>query len=222
MSKKLWIAVGDIHDDLGNFAKIPELAKAQGVIITGDLTMLGGPQKARMMIEQVGQAGLPVLAQIGNMDKPEVNGWLDEKGINLHNTVRELAPDVAIFGIGGSTATPFATPSEFPESSYTTWLNAMWPTARQYANTVLISHNPPKDTICDDLGNGVHVGSEAVREFIEECQPTVCICGHIHEAKGVDQIGRTVIINPGQLNQGGYVVLELIDTKIQAQLKEID
>ena len=35
----LWIAVGDIHDEPGLFARIPELAQADGIIVTGDLTI---------------------------------------------------------------------------------------------------------------------------------------------------------------------------------------
>jgi Icc-related predicted phosphoesterase len=43
----------------------------------------------------------------------------------------------------------------------------------------------------------VPVGSTAVREIIEEYQPALGLFGHIHESRGVDQIGRTVCINPG-------------------------
>ena len=53
------------------------------------------------------------------------------------------------------------------------------------------------------------MGSTAVREFIEEVQPDVCVCGHIHESRGVDRIGRTVVVNPGTLLSGGYVVVRL-------------
>lgn len=216
--ENVWIAFGDIHDDLGNFAKIPELNVAEGIIISGDLTNIGGVKQAERVMEQIKASSIPVLAQIGNMDRPEVNVWLTETGDNLHANVREIAPDVAIFGIGGSTFTPFSTPSEFPESDYGHWLDQMWPTARKYKHTVLVSHNPPKDTACDAIGNGAHVGSAAVREFIEEHQPEICICGHIHEGRAVDHIGRTLVINPGQLNQGGYVVLRLKDDKLSAEL----
>ena len=37
----LWIAVGDIHDEPERFAKIPELSQADGIIVTGDLTIKG-------------------------------------------------------------------------------------------------------------------------------------------------------------------------------------
>lgn len=217
-----WIAIGDIHDDMGNFSKIPELAEAAGVLVTGDLTLTGGAKQAEKILNAIRATGLPILAQIGNMDRPEVNDWLTEAGINLHCHVRELAPETVIFGIGGSTFTPFGTPSEFPESAFAGWLDEMWPRARQYRNKILISHNPPKDTLCDAISSDIHVGSAAVREFIEENQPDICICGHIHEAKSLDRIGRTIVLNPGQINQGGYALIRLEDGKLFAELKQIE
>lgn len=220
-SEGLWIVIGDIHDDAGNLANIPELTQADGIVVSGDMTITGGPKQAEKILDVARETGLPVLMQIGNMDRPEVNDWLNECGINLHRHVRELTPEIAIFGIGGSTFTPMSTPSEFPESAYSTWLEEMWPQVRKYPRAILISHNPPKDTLCDDLGNGTHVGSAAVREFIEENQPDICICGHIHEARAMDRIGRTVIINPGQLSDGGYVVLRMRNDQLSAELCEV-
>lgn len=218
---QLWIAVGDIHDDTGGFERIPELDQADGLIITGDLTMTGGARQAEKVMEALNRRNLPVLAQIGNMDRPEVDAWLSKKGCNLHGAALELTPEVAIFGAGGSTFTPSGTPSEFPESDFAGWLEKAWRKARAYPATILISHNPPKDTICDQINPTLHVGSTAVREFIEECQPDVCICGHIHEGVGVDHIGRTVIINPGPLAQGGYVLLRVEGPKVTAELRSI-
>lgn len=210
-SEKLWIAIGDIHDDVGKFASIPELDRASGIIISGDLTINGGVDKAKKTLDAIAAPGLPILAQIGNMDRPEVNVWLDENGINLHGAVRELTPEIAIFGIGGSTITPFGTPSEFSEADYTAWLEKEWQEAKDYSHTVLVSHNPPKDTLCDKINDKLHAGSSAVRAFIEKNQPEICICGHIHEGKARDRIGRTEIINPGTLANGGYVILRLKD-----------
>lgn len=47
----LWIAVGDIHDEPGLFARIPELAQADGIIVTGDLTITGGVKQAEMVMD---------------------------------------------------------------------------------------------------------------------------------------------------------------------------
>lgn len=218
----LWIAVGDIHDEPQCFARIPELSHADGIIVTGDLTVTGGVKQAELVMEALSACGIPVLAQIGNMDRPEVDQWLSEKGCNLHAATRELTPQIAIFGVGASTFTPFGTPSEFPESAFSAWLEACWKKARAYPQRVLVSHNPPKDTNCDAISDGVHVGSTAVREFIEENQPDICLCGHIHEARAMDRIGRTLVVNPGPLAQGGYVLLRSNAGTLSAELKVLE
>ena len=43
----------------------------------------------------------------------------------------------------------------------------------------------------------IPVGSTAVRELIERFQPLLSLHGHIHESRGVAQIGRTLAVNPG-------------------------
>jgi Icc-related predicted phosphoesterase len=163
-----------------------------------------------------------VAAQIGNMDKAEVADLLSREGINIHAAARSLAPGLAAMGIGGSTPTPFGTPSEFPEASYTAWLESCWPEAKRLADQVLlVAHNPPKNTRCDLVGAGMHVGSEAVRAFIEKCQPSLCLCGHIHEARATDAIGATRVINPGNLSAGGYIVLTYAQGCLAADLRTL-
>lgn len=217
----LWIALGDIHDDMRRFAHIPELPAADGVIVTGDMTNAGSVKQAERVLHAIESYTPNILAQIGNMDRAEVTEWLTSKGWNLHTVVRELAPDVAIFGVGASTFTPFGTPSEFPESHFANWLESAWKRARNWSKTVLVAHNPPKDTVCDALPGGIHVGSVAVREFIEEVQPDICLCGHIHEARGIDRIGRTVVVNPGNFGAGGYVVMRLNSGQLSVELREL-
>jgi len=209
LSRPYWLVIGDIHGQHGRLPEIPELAGARGILVSGDLTLDGGIDHAEAVISQLSGCAGTVLAQFGNMDRPEIDGWLREQGRNLHDEVRELAPHVAVIGVGASVLTPFGTPSEYPESWYAEKLEGMWRAARNYEHVILISHNPPADTICDALENGMHVGSKAVRAFIEQAQPALCFCGHIHEAKGVDRIGRTVIINTGPLSAGGYGLLSL-------------
>ena len=71
-------------------------------------------------------------------------------------------------------------------------------------------HQPPKDTCCDIVSAGFHVGSPLLRQFIEQVQPLIVVTGHIHESAGIDHIGRTVVVNPGSLAEGKYAVVELI------------
>jgi Icc-related predicted phosphoesterase len=218
-----WLAIGDVHDNgMEALAAIPELAGADGLIITGDITNIGGVREAERVLNAARRHVPVVAAQIGNMDRAEVADLLNREGINIHAAARALAPGLAAIGIGGSTPTPFGTPSEFPEASYTAWLDACWPEAKKLADQVLlVSHNPPKNTRCDVVGAGMHVGSEAVRAFIEKHQPPVCLCGHIHEARATDAIGATRVINPGNFSAGGYVVLTYAQGRLAADLRSL-
>ncbi len=218
----MWIALGDIHDNIERIGTIPELPEADGIIITGDLTFGGGVKQAERVIFAIKEHNPHVLAQIGNMDRDEVTTWLQSNDCNLHTEVRELASDTCVFGVGASTFTPFGTPSEYPETYFAEWLEKAWQKARKWPKQILISHNPPKDTLCDVISAGVHVGSSAVREFIEENQPDFCICGHIHEARNMDTIGRTIVINPGDFATGGYVVLRSNNGELSAELKQLE
>ena len=71
------------------------------------------------------------------------------------------------------------------------------------AETVYVLHSPPLDTACDVIATRQHVGSRAIRAFIEERQPRLVLSGHIHESPRVsgswrDLLGRTPVVNPGQ------------------------
>ncbi len=69
--------------------------------------------------------------------------------------------------------------------------------------TLFVLHSPPRDTRCDMIAAATHVGSRAIRAFIERHQPPLVLSGHIHESPRVsssyrDTIGRTIVVNPGQ------------------------
>ena len=64
-------------------------------------------------------------------------------------------------------------------------------------------HSPPQGTRCDMIGADRHVGSRAIRRFIERHHPPLVLSGHIHESPRVstsfhDTIGSSVVVNPGQ------------------------
>jgi Icc-related predicted phosphoesterase len=71
------------------------------------------------------------------------------------------------------------------------------------AETLFVLHSPPRDTRCDVMAGGLHVGSRAIRRFVETHQPPLVLSGHIHESPRVsgawqDAVGRTIVVNPGQ------------------------
>ena len=87
------------------------------------------------------------------------------------------------------------------------------------ARTVYVVHSPPWGTACDRIHGGMHVGSQALRAFLERTQPPLSLSGHIHEGPAVsgrfhDVIGRTRVVNPGQFDgdkQWCAVILEPAD-----------
>ena len=198
------VAFGDIHMDLSGIETIPGLDCADLVIITGDFTNFGGRQDAKTVLGRIMARNRKVLALPGNMDQPEVDDFLKEQGVGLHGR-GVLFGDIGLIGVGGSNQTPFNTPLEFSEQELTTLLNTGAAQVDQSLEKILVSHAPPLHSKTDVLANGAHVGSRAVRAFIEENQPALCITGHIHEARAHDRIGRTLIINPGMLKDGGWV-----------------
>lgn len=219
-----WIAFGDVHNDLSLLPRIPGLKEAEGIIVTGDLTLAQGADRARGLIEEMQRHNPVVLAQIGNMDHADVTAYLEEQGANIHLRARILrseSPSVGLIGVGASTPTPFGTPSEFPESQIGAWLEQTWEQRGDWDHTIVACHTPPINTATDEIGGGQHVGSTAVRSFIKQRQPVFCLTGHIHESRGVDTLGATTVINPGNFGAGGYVRLEFGDDGPRAELLSV-
>jgi Icc-related predicted phosphoesterase len=73
---------------------------------------------------------------------------------------------------------------------------------------VLITHGPPMYTGDLAANNGKHVGCPLLKEKIEEIQPRLHICGHIHEGSGVQLINGCIHVNASQLNEYYEVVNE--------------
>ncbi len=206
--ERYWIGIGDLHGDASAVTRIPGVAEAAGIIVSGDITTHGGVDAARRVLDVVRRANPVVLAQIGNMDHAQVTGWLEDEGLNIHARARELAPGVGIVGVGCSSPTPFGTPSELPDGRLGELLDQAMAEAKGWPALLLVAHDPPHGTRIDLVG-GRHVGSLAVRAFVERVQPDVCLSGHIHESRAMDAVGRTAVVNPGMLAQGGYACIGL-------------
>jgi Icc-related predicted phosphoesterase len=100
-----------------------------------------------------------------------------------------------VAGLGYSSPTPFDTPGEYTEAQITQKL-ALFAALQPL---VLICHAPPLDTPLDRVRDGLHAGSQAVREFVDRYQPEYFFCGHIHEAEGVTiEMGKTKATNVGK------------------------
>ena len=211
------IAAGDIHMDPGNVANIPGIGTADHIIVTGDITNYGGSHDAAVVLNRLQAVNSSILAVAGNLDQPDVARYLEDLGISLHGRGRTIQ-GLGIMGLGGSNYTPFNTPYEFSEAELGAFLAAGFAQVDSGSNFILVSHAPPVGTKTDLLVNGRHVGSTAVRAFIEEKQPLLCLTGHIHESQGEDRIGRTLVLNPGMIKEGGYIEIIHEDNELSASL----
>ena len=213
------ISFGDIHEDYSNLIPLKnELENADLVIVTGDLTNFNGRKEAEKVIEAIMKYNENVLAQLGNLDQPEVNDYLTEKDINLHRN-GFIRDDIGIFGVGGSNPTPFNTPTEFGEDEIETFLHEGIDKVKDATFKIMVPHMPPKDTKLDIISAGVHVGSQSVRDFILKYKPDISLSGHIHEARGSDTIESTLVFNAGMFREGGYVVITKTPEGLSAELK---
>ena len=216
------ISFGDVHGDTNNLIKIKsELEDADLIVISGDLTNYHGKVEAKKVLESIKRYNKRLLAQYGNLDQPEVNEYLTGEGINLHGNGYVFG-DVGIFGCGGSSPTPFNTPSEISESDIKKYLTDGYTKVKNAKWKIMVCHTPPKDTVIDIVRSGIHVGSSTVRDFIVQYKPDVCISGHIHESRGKDEVGDTVVLNAGMFRDGWYIKINIDKEDVSAMLKALD
>ena len=204
------INISDIH---GNLMPIDGLGAAlcpvDLVIIAGDLTHFGDGRDAEDVISSVAKYNRNILAVTGNCDTKSVNEYLTAKGLNIHGRSVNIN-GLSFAGAGGSLPCPSPTPNVYTEEEYAGIFEKAFEGPGD-APRILVSHQPPYNTLNDTLANGSHVGSRTVREYIERYKPLVCFTGHIHEAPGIDTIGGTKIVNPGPLGTRSYAYLDITD-----------
>ena len=209
------IALPDLHGGTEYLRKIgDDLSAVDLVLLVGDLTNAGSAADAAQVVDGVRQYNSRVLAVPGNWDGSEISTYLSLEGISLHR--RSMVVDrIRFLGVGASLPSPAAAPNEITESDFESFLKEASSGVERSLTQILVCHQPPIQTQCDRSWTDMHLGSRAVRAFIEATQPVICFTGHIHEGVGVDRIGNTQVVNPGPLWQGGYAYAE-IDSRVVA------
>ena len=135
------------------------------------------------------QTGIPWRFVPGNHDLPDI-----QHDNNADGRLVELA-GLSIYGVGGAGPARFGFPYEWSEADI--WRRAEQAPARF---DVLLTHTPPADTTLDKVLRGdLHVGSKAIRGLARRAD--FLVCGHIHEAGGVEQLGECLMLNAGALGR---------------------
>ncbi|MEW5817970.1 MAG: metallophosphoesterase [Spirochaetota bacterium] len=221
------LALTDIHGKKDTLKKIAsEIKLADVVVISGDLTHFGRISEAASVVASIGDLNENLVCVAGNCDYPEIDGFLIEEGLSVHGRHRCLK-DIFFAGVSGSLAAPVETPNTFTEAEFQGLLkNALSGIEFHIGERPLIfvSHQPAYRTKADKVMGLRHVGSRAIRSFIEENHPIINFSGHIHEARCMDTLLNTIIINPGPWKEGHYaqVLFETSDAKPVIHMKRAD
>lgn len=191
------LAVADIHGDIEKLYTLVNSLKEEPdmVVVAGDLTPFGPGSlvpKVKLALDKVGKY---VFMIPGNEDTDEVREVMDELSLDMHGKLLKVK-DHSFIGFEGARWIK-------DEGNVFIKYDPIHKVIKEAkGKKVLVTHVPPFDTSADTLWTGHHVGSPFVRNLVEDYQPDLLICGHIHEARGAEKIGDTLVVNTGAMADG--------------------
>jgi Icc-related predicted phosphoesterase len=192
LSLKLQI-FSDIHNDWKTLERLLTV-DADYYICAGDLVNWGrGLDRAGEILKA--RAGKVYVIPGNHETAAQITAFCNQFGLHDFHEKQMRTGHWMVAGIGYSSPTPFNTPGEYTETELAERLAIL----DGVSPLALICHAPPRGTALDRIREGVHAGSTAVRQFIEQQQPAYFFCGHIHEAEGAEiEIGATRGRNVGK------------------------
>ncbi|MGH2467379.1 MAG: metallophosphoesterase family protein [Candidatus Limnocylindrales bacterium] len=172
--------------------------------------------------------GIPLWVIPGNDDDPSVDPVLDAAGYarNVDHQVVEIDEHHELVSMGDTSMTPWACPRDYPEEHMVVAVADLVERIHHPAGAIFNFHCPPFNTKIDqapaltkdlaivhEAGQVImtNAGSPAIRKAVEEVQPLLSLHGHIHEARGVQKLGRTVALNPGSEYAEGIMKAAIIN-----------
>jgi Icc-related predicted phosphoesterase len=179
--------------------------------------------------------GVKVIFNIGNDDLSVVGDILGQSNYLIYPNEKVISIDDKheMASVGYSNMTPWNCPGDISEEELLSKLEKTTSELTDPHTSLFNFHCPPYDTQIDvapkldkDLKPVLapggepemsHVGSTSVRKMVEKFQPLAGLHGHIHEARGFSQIGKTVCFNPGSEYTTGVLrglIVNLSDKKI--------
>lgn len=218
------LVLSDIHNDVENIINYMDKLGSMDfdiIVAVGDFIDYNVPKgftktdMAKLILEELYTLKKPILTVPGNFDK-ELIKFFEERGVGLNGTGR-VVQGVGFYGFGGA-KTPFNTPLEPSEREIEEGLKRGFEKVKNCKIKIQITHIPPARTKLDVAYTGAHIGSEAVRKFIEENRPDVAVSAHVHEARGVDELKKTKLINPGRFPEGYCGVITIKNGAVKAEI----
>ncbi|KAF2139711.1 uncharacterized protein K452DRAFT_232202 [Aplosporella prunicola CBS 121167] len=203
------VCISDTHN------QTPKLPAGDVLIHAGDLTNQGSFSELRKTISWLEKA--PFEAKIvvaGNHDITLDESFYDQHGLYFHNQnpqnpkecIRLLKSSPSITYLQNESTTVQLTKPDGPQtrftvfgSPYSPYCDSTW--AFQYEREdgqkiwdtipldtdILVTHAPPQHH-CDTSSKGGPDGCKALREALWRVRPSLHVCGHRHEGRGVHRV----------------------------------
>lgn len=209
------LAIADLHGQVDRLQSL-DARGADLIVVCGDLHNAGSEDEVRPVVRSLADLGLPVLIVPGNMDPRPLSSRLWEQAgfISLHRRA-SLCGDFGFIGMGGIVARGDRSPDNparyyHRDEEVYNILSGAYGEIHSARRKIVVTHQPPFGFL-DTLYNGEPSGCHSLRRFVEEYQPDLLLCGHIHEARGEAWLGMTLGVNVGELRRGYSALLELND-----------
>ncbi len=175
--------------------------------------------------ERLGDTPFKVYMAPGNDDHFEVDDVIEDSKVIVNcNNKKVMVGDHEMVTFAWANPTPWDTPREKPDEELEPMLEELIALVDDKPSAIFNFHAPPYGYALDlapeltkDLVQAadrkVHVGSRAVAKMIEKYQPLIGLHGHIHESRGAQKAGRTLLLNPGSeysegILKGVVIILE--------------
>jgi len=132
----------------------------------------------------------PIFCIRGNSDFKRIEAGLAQtQSLKLLGALPRYFQGIPFVGANGTIPLPFASRICMEEKGL---LKHLLPQMTQ--ETILVVHPPPRG-ICDRVGHRFSAGSRNLLDFIEQTQPRMVLCGHIHEQSGTGFVDKTLVVN---------------------------
>ena len=187
------LAFSDLHRDLAQAAQLVEMsAEADVVIGAGDFASVH--EGLQEMIDVLAAIEKPTVLVPGNNETADAlreatAAWSTATVLHGEGTSID---GVEFYGLGaGVPITPWDWSFDLDDEQASEMLTPC------PEGAILVLHSPPKGH-CDASATGDHFGSEALLRAVENKNPRLAVCGHIHESWGCEsQIGGAPVRNLG-------------------------
>lgn len=200
------LAYSDVHGDVMTISRLVELAKKEDVDLVvncGDFTKCGA--NWQNMIGPFLDIGKKLVFIPGNHEDESTADFL--AGMyhvkNIHGYGVRYGK-VGLFGCGGGDVGV----NRISDAEAHVKLREGFEKIKYLKHRVMVLHNHPAGTMMEKF-SAIVSGNKGVRKAIEEMKPDVVICGHVHEASGIEEmIGASRIVNVAKT---GKVIEILLD-----------